>query len=48
MPKCPAEGRVTARDDVEVIGKARHERFVVRWDRFNEKLAQKVAAAQAG
>ncbi len=40
--------RVTARDEVEVIGKARHERFVVRWDRFNEKLAQKIAAAKAG
>ena len=40
--------RIIARDEVEVIGEARHERFVVRWDRFNEKLAQKIAAAKAG
>ncbi len=40
--------RVAARDEVEVIGEARHDRFVVTWDRFNEKLAQKIAAAKAG
>jgi len=40
--------RVTARDEVDVIGEARHGRFIVAWDRFNEKLAQKTAGTKAG
>ena len=40
-------GRVTfkvrAHDDVELIGEGRHERFVVAWDKFNDRVAAKAA-----
>lgn len=41
-----AEGRklgwsVIARDELDVIGEGRHERSVVAWDRFNQKLDEK-------
>lgn len=41
-----AEGRrlgwhVVARDEVDVIGEGRHERAVVVWERFNQKLEEK-------
>lgn len=45
--------RVVARDEVDVIGEGRHERAVVMWDRFGQKLEEKrrrwqeVAAAGA-
>jgi fluoroacetyl-CoA thioesterase len=37
--------KLTAHDGVETIGEARHERFVVAWDRFNAKVAEKAEAA---
>lgn len=41
-----AEGRklgwhVIARDELDVIGEGRHERAVVAWDRFSQKLDEK-------
>jgi fluoroacetyl-CoA thioesterase len=33
--------QVIARDEVDVIGRGRHGRTVVRWERFNQKLAGK-------
>jgi fluoroacetyl-CoA thioesterase len=41
-----AEGRrlgwsVVARDELDVIGEGRHERAVVTWDRFHQKLEEK-------
>ena len=36
---------VTAHDGVDPIGKGRHQRFVVAWDKFNARVAQKVAKA---
>jgi fluoroacetyl-CoA thioesterase len=38
--------RVEAHDGVDLIGEGRHERFVVGWDRFNAKLAEKGKSAQ--
>lgn len=35
---------VTARDDQDVIGRGRHGRAVVLWDKFNARLAKKAAA----
>ena len=37
--------RVRAHDGVDLIGEGRHERFVVAWDRFNAKVADKARAA---
>ena len=34
---------VKAHDGVDLIGEGRHERFVVAWDKFNERLAAKAA-----
>ena len=34
---------VKAHDGVDLIGEGRHERFVVRWDKFNARLAAKTA-----
>ena len=51
--ECTAvEGRkvsfnVKAHDGVDQIGAGRHERFVVAWDRFNAKVADKAKAAAA-
>jgi fluoroacetyl-CoA thioesterase len=36
---------VKAHDGVDLIGEGRHERFVVAWDRFNAKVAEKKAKA---
>ncbi len=33
--------KVKAHDGVDQIGEGRHERFVVAWDRFNAKVADK-------
>ncbi|HVV61515.1 MAG TPA: thioesterase family protein [Pseudolabrys sp.] len=38
---------VKAHDGLDVIGEGRHERFIVGWDRFNAKLAEKAKAAGA-
>jgi fluoroacetyl-CoA thioesterase len=38
---------VVAHDGVDQIGAGRHERFVVAWDRFNAKVADKAKAAAA-
>ncbi|MCP4329503.1 MAG: thioesterase family protein [Alphaproteobacteria bacterium] len=35
---------VVARDELEEIGRGRHQRYVVHWDRFDERLARKVAS----
>jgi fluoroacetyl-CoA thioesterase len=32
---------VRAHDGVDLIGEGRHERFVVMWDKFNDRLAAK-------
>ena len=37
--------RVQAHDGVDVIGEGRHERFVVSWDRFNARVAEKATKA---
>jgi fluoroacetyl-CoA thioesterase len=37
--------RVRAHDGVDLIGEGRHERAVVRWERFNARVAEKTAAA---
>jgi fluoroacetyl-CoA thioesterase len=37
---------ITAHDGIDVIGEGRHERFVVAWDRFNARLAEKTKAAE--
>jgi fluoroacetyl-CoA thioesterase len=36
---------VTAHDGVDVIGEGTHQRFVVAWDRFNAKVAEKAKVA---
>ncbi|HTH16198.1 MAG TPA: thioesterase family protein, partial [Magnetospirillum sp.] len=33
--------RVVARDELDVIGEGRHDRAVVVWERFNQKLDEK-------
>jgi fluoroacetyl-CoA thioesterase len=35
--------KVRAHDGVDLIGEGRHERFVVAWDKFNAKVADKAA-----
>lgn len=35
--------RVSARDEVDLIGEGRHDRAVVRWEGFNRRLAEKRA-----
>ena len=37
--------KVKAHDGVDQIGEGRHERFVVAWDRFNAKVADKANKA---
>ena len=34
---------VKAHDGIDLIGEGRHERFVVMWDKFNSRLAEKAA-----
>jgi fluoroacetyl-CoA thioesterase len=38
--------KVSAHDGMDLIGAGRHERFVVMWDRFNAKVAEKARAAE--
>jgi len=38
---------VKAHDGVDLIGQGRHERFVVTWDKFNARVADKAKAGQA-
>jgi fluoroacetyl-CoA thioesterase len=33
--------KVRAHDDVDPISEGRHQRYVVRWDKFNERVAEK-------
>jgi fluoroacetyl-CoA thioesterase len=40
--------RVSGHDGVEKIGEGRHERAVVNYAKFNERVAEKVARAGAG
>jgi fluoroacetyl-CoA thioesterase len=35
--------KLRAHDGVDLIGEGRHERYVVAWDKFNERVAKKVA-----
>ncbi len=42
-----AKFRVCAHDGVDLIGKGRHERFIVKWDRFNARVEGKRARACA-
>jgi fluoroacetyl-CoA thioesterase len=37
--------KVRAHDGVDLIGEGRHERFVVGWDKFNQRVADKAAKA---
>jgi len=39
--------KLKADDGVDLIGEGRHERFVVAWDKFNAKVAEKAKAAAA-
>ena len=34
---------VKAHDGIDQIGEGRHERFVVDWDKFNARVAEKAA-----
>ena len=38
---------VKAHDGIDLIGEGRHQRFVVAWDKFNARVADKTAAAMA-
>ncbi len=35
--------KIKAHDGLDLIGEGRHERFVVMWDKFNARLAAKIA-----
>ena len=37
--------KVRAHDGIDMIGEGRHERFVVAWDKFNARVAEKAKAA---
>jgi fluoroacetyl-CoA thioesterase len=39
---------VKAHDGIDSIGEGRHQRFVVAWDQFNERLQAKAAKAGTG
>ena len=39
---------VRAHDGIDEIGAGRHERFIVRWDRFNGRMAQKMSSEAVG
>jgi fluoroacetyl-CoA thioesterase len=43
-----ASFKVRAHDGVDLIGEGKHERAIVAWDRFNAKVAEKVATAARG
>ena len=38
--------KVKAHDGVDPIGEGRHQRFVVAWDKFNARVAEKAEAAK--
>jgi fluoroacetyl-CoA thioesterase len=38
---------VKAHDGIDLIGEGRHERFVVAWDKFNERVAEKAGRVGA-
>jgi len=38
---------VKAHDGVESIGEGRHQRYVVHWDKFNERLHAKMVTVDA-
>ena len=38
--------KVKAHDGVDPIGEGRHQRFVVAWDKFKARVAQKAEAAK--
>ena len=40
--------KVTAHDGVDRIGTGNHQRYVVRWDQFNARVAAKAKTAMAG
>jgi len=42
-----ARFKIVAHDGLDEIGSGTHERFIVRWDRFNRGVADKTAKAQA-
>jgi fluoroacetyl-CoA thioesterase len=37
--------KVSAHDGLDLIGEGRHDRFVVAWDKFNARVADKAAKA---
>ena len=37
--------KVKAHDGVDLIGEGRHQRFVVAWDKFHARVAEKAKAA---
>jgi len=39
--------KVKAHDGIDPIGEGRHQRFVVAWDKFKARVAQKAEAAKA-
>ncbi len=39
--------RVSGHDGIDKIGGGEHERFVVKWDKFNARVADKAKRAQA-
>lgn len=39
--------RVSGHDGLEKIGGGEHERFVVKWDKFNSRVAEKARRAKA-
>lgn len=42
-----AKFKVRAHDGVDLIGEGRHERFIVKWDRFNARVEDKRARVSA-
>ena len=38
---------IEARDEVEIVGRATHERFIVDADRFDERIREKLATVDA-
>jgi fluoroacetyl-CoA thioesterase len=38
--------KMTAHDGVDAIGEGRHQRFIVNWQTFNARVAQKAEAAK--
>ena len=39
--------KVKAHDGVDAIGEGRHQRYVVRWEKFNERVAEKAKKLEA-